>query len=100
MIKLNKLMALGATYSNHASSENEKESSYTRGRNMIMKSLNCDNWIASYVFGFIAEGEVWFPKKSKGSYEELEIIKNYISKIGLKYNIKDYGYGGTSIVKL
>lgn len=101
MLKMNKLVGLTSTYIDHASTENEVATSHSIGCKMIQKEVNCEKWLASTIFHFIAKKDMWFPHPEKECYlrpkNACEIALNTLDKLNLKYSTTDYGWGGTSI---
>jgi hypothetical protein len=106
MIKMNKLQGLANTYFDSASSENEFLVAGKKGKKTIQKELNCELWNASCILEIIGKGEIWFPHPDRehlhGARPQnaMEIFKGSLNKMNIRFKTVEYGFGGTTIIKL
>lgn len=101
MIKMNKLVGLAFTYVDDASSENEFITAGRIGRSMIVKELNCPQWVASRMMCVLGGKESWFPHselmyKYGGTLPKnaSDIFTKALKALNIRFTTEDYGMGG------
>lgn len=92
MKTLTKINALIATYTNHASTENEQDSALKLANKILIKQFSCDNLVAMSVVCFIIDAECYFPKLMlKENPKSCINTQSILEKLGINFIVENYG---------